>query len=268
MLKLTGRDEDPATVILGEGERRLHVSAAGEDLRGDLGRQTSSRFACDVSAAASRAWCSCPTSPGPKAVLLDGRRSPQRDEIENGPQPGWRYDEANAYPGDPRRRRRASRRSRFEGAEFRSVRRLPWPAEEIAFEFDESTEGWIAGAPRRLAGRRRRRACGQDHRARPLPGPQLVRVAGDDCPVIRLRMRVTAGQGGQFFWTTESSPGFAEDKTVRFAVQPDGQFHEYRLEPGRDPAWAGQTITALRIDPGNAAPPGEFSVDYVRGSAN
>ena len=78
-------------------------------------------------------------------------------------------------------------------------------------------------------------------------------------------MRVTAGQGGQLFWTTQSSPGFAEDKTVRFAIQPDGRFHEYRLEPGRDPMWSGQTITGLRIDPGNGAPSAEFGIDYVRG---
>jgi hypothetical protein len=76
---------------------------------------------------------------------------------------------------------------------------------------------------------------------------------------------VTAGRGGQLFWTTESSPGFSEDKTVRFPIQPDGLFHEYRLEPGRHPAWAGQTITALRIDPGNGATSGEFGIDYLRG---
>jgi hypothetical protein len=77
-------------------------------------------------------------------------------------------------------------------------------------------------------------------------------------------MRVTAGQIGQFFWTTVSSPGFSEDKSVHFAIQADGRFHEYRLEPGRDPAWSAQTITGLRIDPGNGAPSGEFAIDYVR----
>ena len=79
-------------------------------------------------------------------------------------------------------------------------------------------------------------------------------------------MRVTAGQGGQFYWTTDASPGFAEDKTIRFALQDDGQFHEYRLEPGRDPSWSGQTITGLRIDPGNGAASAEFAIDYVRGA--
>jgi hypothetical protein len=93
----------------------------------------------------------------------------------------------------------------------------------------------------------------------------LVRVDAATCPVIRIRMRVTAGQGGQLFWTTESSPGFGEDKSVPFAIQPDGRFHEYRLEPGKDRSWAGQTITAIRIDPGNGAISGEFAIDYIRG---
>jgi hypothetical protein len=93
----------------------------------------------------------------------------------------------------------------------------------------------------------------------------LVRAEGDAYPVVRLRMRVTAGQGGQFFWTTQASPGFAEDKAVGFAIQADGQFHEYRLEPGADPMWSGQTITGLRIDPGNGAPSAEFGIDYLRG---
>ena len=101
------------------------------------------------------------------------------------------------------------------------------------------------------------------------PDPYLIRtlidVAGDRCPVILLRMRLTAGQGGQLFWTTRTSPAFSEQQAVRFAVQPDGQFHEYRLEPGKHPGWAGQVITALRIDPGNGAAAGDFAIDTVRG---
>jgi hypothetical protein len=78
-------------------------------------------------------------------------------------------------------------------------------------------------------------------------------------------MCVTAGSGGQLFWTTESSPHFAEDKTVRFPIVADGQMHDYRLEPGKHPLWCGQTITAIRIDPGNGADSGDFAIDYLRG---
>jgi hypothetical protein len=35
-------------------------------------------------------------------------------------------------------------------------------------------------------------------------------------------------------------------------VQADGQWHEYRLELGRNPRWRGM-ITRLRLDPCNRA---------------
>ncbi len=51
------------------------------------------------------------------------------------------------------------------------------------------------------------------------PDPYLIRmlvnVAGDEYPVIRLRMRVTAGHSGQFFWTTEASPFQVLDNSVQ-----------------------------------------------------
>ena len=262
VLKLTGRDEDPATVILGEGEKRLHVSATARitepSWKGDTlrFRATYPRGEQGVVLVANVAR--------PKAVLLDGTPIAEREDVEAGPEPGWRYDAGNAYLSI-RIARDGESRVEVQGAAHRAVRRLPWLADEIGFEFDGSTEGWLAAhhvaSMHVERGVLRGRITGGD----PYLVRTLVRVSGDDCPVIRLRMRVTAGYGGQLFWTTESSPGFGEDKTVRFAVQPDGQFHEYRLEPGRDPAWAGQTITALRIDPGNGAPSGEFGIDYVRG---
>jgi hypothetical protein len=33
---------------------------------------------------------------------------------------------------------------------------------------------------------------------------------------------------------------------------------------GQQPAWRGQTITGLRLDPSNAARSGEFNIDYLR----
>jgi len=262
VLKLTGRDEDPATVILGEGEKRLHVSATarisepsweGDTLRF---RATYPRGDQGVVLVANAAR--------PKAVLLDGKPIPERENIESGPEPGWRYDVGNAYLS-VRIAREGESRVEVQGAAHRAVRRLPWLADEIAFEFDGSSEGWLAAHHIAAMDVEEGLLRGQITGGDPYLVRTLVRVSGDDYPVIRLRMRVTAGYGGQFFWTTAASPGFAEDKTVRFAVQPDGQFHEYRLEPGRDPAWAGQTITALRIDPGNGAPSGEFAIDYLRG---
>jgi hypothetical protein len=262
VLKLTGRDEDPSTVILGEGDQRLHISATAKISeatweKGELA------FCADYPAG-EQGVVLISNVTQPASVFLNGRPIAAREEIESGPQPGWRYDEANAYLAIRVTRDGAST-IEIEGAEFRSVSRLPVPVKRIAFEFDDSAAGWVpahdVAGLRVAAGVLSGKITGPD----PYVVRMLVDVAGDQCPVIRLRMRVTAGQGGQFFWTTEASLGFAEDKTVRFAMQADGQFREYRLEPGHDPNWAGQKITALRIDPGNGANSGEFAIDYVRG---
>lgn len=264
VLKLTGRDEDPATVILGKGERRLHVSATAQI---SAATWDGNKLALGVTYPPGEQGVVLVSNVAlPQRVLLDGRPIASREEIESGPEPGWRYDQANAYLAI-RVAHDGQSSIEVEEAEFRSVCRLPMPVDGIAFEFDESSEGWVPAHDVTSLGVDDGALSGKITGPDPYVVRSLVRVAGDDCPVIRLRMRVTAGQGGQFFWTTESSPDFSEDKTVRFAIQPDGQFHEYRLEPGRDPAWTGQRITAIRIDPGNAAMSGDFSIDYVRGSA-
>ncbi|MBN1420514.1 MAG: hypothetical protein JXP34_17175, partial [Planctomycetes bacterium] len=136
--------------------------------------------------------------------------------------------------------------------------------EKIDFEFGDSLDGWTAAHDTgdlaiedgSLAGR----ITGSD----PFIVRSMLRVRADACPIVVVRMRVTAGQGGQFYWATESSPRIAEDKVIVFPIQADGRFHEYRLEPGAHARWAGQTITALRIDPGNGAPSAAFAIDFIR----
>ena len=153
---------------------------------------------------------------------------------------------------------------RIEGAKFRHISRLPRLAERIAFEFNDSIEGWLAMHQVADFGVRQGALAGKITGPDPYVGRTMLRVRGDDCPAIVLRMRVTAGGGGQCFWMTEASTEFTEDKSVRLNVQPDGEFHEYRLEVGKHPAWSGQTITGLRIDPCDGAPSGEFAIDYLR----
>jgi hypothetical protein len=155
-------------------------------------------------------------------------------------------------------------RIRVEGAAWRYVERLPQLAERIAFEFGESLQGWQALHQVSDLTVRDRTMTGHIDGGDPYIGRSLLRVRGDDCPAIVLRMRLAAGQGGQFYWATESSPVFTEERVVNFPVQADGQWHEYRQEVGKHAQWAGQTITAIRLDPGNGASSGEFAVEYLR----
>jgi hypothetical protein len=94
-----------------------------------------------------------------------------------------------------------------------------------------------------------------------------MHVAGDEAPFVNLRMRVTAGGGGQLFWTTEEFPAFDEEKSLRFQTIPDGRMHDYRLELKRHPAWAGRTITQLRLDPANGSRSGEFNIELLKAEA-
>ncbi len=261
---LIGRDEEPATAIVGEGEKRLHVSTAGR-ISGAVwdGKTLSLRVTYP---AGQEGIVLVSNVARPDAVLLDGAPAGARDAIESGAGPGWRYDAANAFLA-VRIAKDGDTDVRIDGAVFRRVERVPALATAIDFKLDDSTEGWqpahdvadLKADGHSLVGRI---TGGDPYIIRP-----LLRVRGDDCAALRLRMKVTAGRGGQVFWTTERSPAFGEDKTLRFELSADGEWHEYRLEPGKHPQWAGQTITAIRLDPGGGAGSAEFAVDYLRGGS-
>jgi hypothetical protein len=260
VLKLMGRDPDIATVILGEGEKRLHVSAAAKltDAAWDGStltlRATYPRGEQGVVVVFNAAK--------PQAVVVDGKPLGEREDLESGTEPGWRYDEGIACLSI-RIVREGQSSVRVDGAKFRHVTRLARLADRIAFEFADSAEGWIAMHQITDLAVRSGTLAGKITGPDPYLGRSMFHVRGDDCPVIVLRMRVTAGGGGQCFWMTESSPAFTEDKSVRLNVQPDGEFHEYRLEVGKHPAWSGQTITGMRIDPCDGTASGEFAIEYV-----
>jgi hypothetical protein len=200
-------------------------------------------------------------------VFLDGTPIRERIDIEQWDEPSWRYDAGNAYLA-VRVTKDGSSRIRADGVDYRRVRRLPWLAEEIAFDFDDSLCGWLPAhhiselVP--VDGALFGRISGPD----PYLVRGMVRVRGDECPILKLRMRVTAGSGGQIFWSTDQSPGFEEDRSLRFKIIPDGRFHDYRLEMGQHPMWAGQTITGLRLDPCNGAGTGEFNIDFLQADAS
>ncbi len=261
IFKLLDRDQEPATTIVGSPGRQVHLSTMGK-IVGAAHKGTV--ISVDVSyPEGEQGVLLISNVTRPDAVSLDGLSLKERIDIEQGVESCWRYDAGNAYLA-VRVAKSGSAKVRAEGVVFRSVRRLPWLAERIAFEFDDALDGWLPAndiselVPKEgaLFGR----ISGDDpYLVRP-----LVRVEGDKCLAIRLNMRLTAGSGGQLYWTTESSPEFDEQKTARFPIIPDGRFHEYRIDVGQYASWKGQAITSLRLDPCNGARVGEFNVDYLR----
>jgi hypothetical protein len=250
VLRLIERDPDPVTVMVGEGQRRLHVTAAA----------AMADVAWDGQVCSFRATYP-PGEQGivvvfnvakPARVLLDGNPIGEREGLEKGPAPGWRSNEDLGALAIRIAREGASA-VRIEGAQWRCVERLPALTERIAFEFQDGLAGWLPAHDVSGVSARNGMLEGHVTGGDPYIVRSTLRVPGDRCPVIRVRMRVMAGQSGEFYWTTSASPAVAEDKKVAFALVADGQFHEYRLEVGRHALWSGQTITAIRIDPGNGA---------------
>jgi len=262
VLKLTGRDEDASTIILGKGRERLHVSApaALSEAIWD-GRALAFRVAFPKG---QQGVVLVSNVAGPTAVALDGKPVAERPEVEKGAEAGWRYDAANAYLSI-RVPRDGATTVRVEGAAFRKVQRLPYKVERIAFEFEDSLEGWTPAHDIGDLFVRDGALIGTATGGDPYLIRGLVRVDAGDSPVVAIRLRVSAGAGGQFFWTTLSSPAFGEAKSLRFPVTPDGQWHEIRLAAGEHPLWRGQTLTAIRIDPTSGVGSADFAIDYVRG---
>ncbi|TVS13928.1 MAG: hypothetical protein EA424_20830 [Planctomycetaceae bacterium] len=260
VLKLTGRNPQPTTVKVGE-DSRIAVSTVGTIHRATH-RGTVLSMEVEYPPGEQGIVLIANVS-RPTEVYIDESALRERIDIEQRDDPGWRYDAGNAYL-TVRVNKDGRSRVRADGLYYRSVRRLPWLVEEIAFEFDDSLDGWLPGndisemLP--LEGGLFGRISGPDpYLVRP-----LVQIQGDDVAVVNLRMRVTAGSTGQLFWTTETSPEFDEEKSIRFRIIPDGRYHEYRVLMQQHPAWKGQTITQLRLDPCAGARSGEFQIDYLR----
>jgi hypothetical protein len=277
ILLLNGRDEEPRTTILRRKpflapERRIHISATAKvsDAVWDSELLTfKAAYPQGEEGVVLITNVARPTK-----VLLDGKPLGERPDIEKGAEPGWRYDEALAYlsirvgPAAVEgsyglKAALQTKTVRVEGARFCSVERLPTLAERLDFSFARSTEGWMTAHDIADLAARDGALCGRATANDPYIVRSLIRAKGDDCPVVLIRMRSTAGPAAQLFWTTEASPAFDEEKSLHFQVKPDGQWHDYRLDVGKYPQWAGQTITAIRLDPGNS--PGEFAVDFIRG---
>lgn len=270
--ELLDRPEEPRTVIVGQGDRRLHLTATGR-ISQPVWDQNGLQFTITYPEGEQGVVLVSPVG-RPEEVRLDGQAVPQRPAserpasvhtaLEHSDEPGWRYDAGYAYLC-VRIPRSGPVKVEVRPAAHRPISRVPKPADKIAFDFTDSTEGWLPLHQvenfRTAEGLLQGEMTGPD----PYIARYLLRVPGRQAPVLRVRLRTTAGRTAQLFWATETSPHFDEQKSIRFPLQSDGQFHEYQLDVGKHPAWRDGLITALRLDP--ADQPGQFALDYLHASS-
>ena len=77
-----------------------------------------------------------------------------------------------------------------------------------------------------------------------------------------VRMSQTAGSTGRLYYITATDPVWNEEKSVSFAITPDGQMHDYFVDFGSLPQTNG-VITQVRLDPTNAAG-SQMAIDFLR----
>jgi len=193
----------------------------------------------------------------PTEVLLSGEPVATGDGL-----PGWTYEPSIStlsvrVPGGE------GSELEIRGARVMPPPEPPEPVSEIAFEFDESTEGWVPlnsiADLRAEAGSLTFNATGPD----PYLHRQAMDVLGATGDVLAIRMKSTGPGGGEVYWGTEGAPGYSEERTSKLSGLGDGQWHEYRLPVGTHLGWAGQRIRSLRLDP-MAFGPGKVEVDWIR----
>jgi hypothetical protein len=131
----------------------------------------------------------------------------------------------------------------------------PLPPAKTTWEFESGDEGW--GNTMHLADLKSKddvltaRTSGDDPA---FFGPPMQARAGEFGAIV-IRMRLTRADrtaftdSAQLFWRTSRLPE-SESSSVRFPVQGDGEWHDYRVPVSQNPRWRG-VITRLRLDPCN-----------------
>lgn len=159
-----------------------------------------------------------------------------------------------------------------DGRLFRIVTRFdyPQPAKprtEIRFDFEKDREGWgglhSMSHPSMRNGILRSNILGSD----PYFTRGFLRIPPDKYSKIIVRMKLSKGKTGQFFWQTAAESAFRDDKYLNFPTIGDDQFHDYEIPVGDHPKWRGQQIRAIRLDPavGTATIRQAVEIDFIRG---
>jgi hypothetical protein len=139
----------------------------------------------------------------------------------------------------------------------------PQPAVVLAWDFAASQEalGWqpahgLAAFAFDAEGLRASVVGGDPY----MVGPSISLPAAD-AAYVEVRMRSTNGSDAQLFWEVGGT-SFNEPASLHFEVNPDGDWHTYRVPVKASPNWK-DTITRLRLDPTSQSS-GDLVIGHIR----
>jgi len=135
----------------------------------------------------------------------------------------------------------------------------------FSFEFKGSTDGWssafgltpLSAGPNAITAT----VTGED----PQMVSQSIGKPSGQLGIMKLRARVTAGSSFTFYFTTDSSPQFSENRVIRVPAQADGQFHEYIVNFWEHPLFEGEIgMLRMDVDSPDDMTGAEWEIDYMR----
>ncbi len=145
--------------------------------------------------------------------------------------------------------------------------RDPGSASDLGFEFntDGNFERWGAftrvTAPSALGGVLK----GTISAADPFFSRNGFLFSGNSAVNLIVKIKFSAADSLQLFWGRIGSTGFTAGKSLTSSTSPANVWKAIVFPVRSHAEWAGQTITNLRLDPGNTADM-SFEIDWVRAS--
>jgi hypothetical protein len=96
-----------------------------------------------------------------------------------------------------------------------------------------------------------------------LIGPTALWEASD-VPVMYVHAAcVTRQTDARLFWKTYSQPHFSDERSVAFALKPDGNYHVYEIDLAGCSTYKG-SIAGIRLDPVSAGAEGDYiQIKYI-----
>lgn len=266
-LPFMGLQPDPQTQVLRTKTGRIHVTATAEVSAPELEGQALRFRVRYPKGDQGLVVVAGVTEPSDVVVNeRDLQRVPEPQALFGLDEPAWCYiaSDARAMIWFPTSGRQVVR---LDGVVPKTVQVLPTTLTAIDFGFDQGTDAWVAAnglEPLQVRdGLLVLKATNPD----PYMVRSALRLDGSTVTAITVRMKVSAGAQGQLYWLTETSPGFSEDRVVKFDLTPGEEFAEYRIVVGGHRLWDGQTITGIRLDFTGGAPDATAEIDYIRGTA-
>lgn len=141
----------------------------------------------------------------------------------------------------------------------------PPPLTTVDFDFSRGTEAWYMARDiltlREKKGCIAVQICGRD----PYIISPTIAVLGDSVQTLIVSLRTPEAGKAVVFWRTAENPSYRPGAMKAFSVTAGDTFTEYRVEVGAHPAWQGQTIIGLRLDPLSHDTETEVEIRSIRG---